>query len=82
MKRFEDVEIGDIGTDYNDESVEIIMKGSATEIIDLGGDTYGAIQEGISEGYIDPDQDCVIVDGKEQYGIGFVYGYDGVTVKE
>lgn len=77
---FDQVQEGDEGFDYGGESGVVEMKGTVQDIIDAGYDRFGALQEGLDEGYLDPDQDAVAVDTDGEV-IGFTYGGDGFYVE-
>ena len=90
-KNFDMVDIGDIGKDYFGEECVVLYKCKAKEaqharsMCKFDIDVYG-IQEGISEGEIDPDEGCVfvtIIEGDAKGSkVAYVYGSDGVTVSE
>ncbi len=77
---FEQVQEGDEGFDYNGEPGVVEMKGTIQDIIDAGYDRYGALQDGLSEGYLDSDQEAVAVDTDGEI-IGYTYGGDGFYVE-
>ena len=77
---FEQVQEGDEGFDYGGEPGVVVMKGTVQDIIDAGYDRYGALQDGLSEGYVDPDQEAVAVDTDGEV-IGYTYGGDGFYVE-
>ena len=77
---FEQVQEGDEGFDYNGEPGVVEMKGTVQDIIDAGYDRYGALQRGLDEGYLDPDQEAVAVDTDGET-IGYTYGGDGFYVE-
>lgn len=76
---FEQVQEGDEGFDYSGEPGVVEMKGTVQDIIDAGYDRYGALQDGLSDGYLDPDQEAVAVDTDGEI-IGYTYGGDGFYV--
>ena len=76
MKDFEDVKIGDYGEDYNGTPYRVLLKGSIKDLYEY--DVMGIIEEGLSEGYIDYDDDAVFVKSlKTNKKYVFVYGSDG-----
>lgn len=77
---FEQVQEGDEGFDYGGEPGVVEMKGTVQAIIDAGYDRYGALQDGLSDGYLDPDQEAVAVDIDGET-IGYTYGGDGFYVE-
>lgn len=77
---FEQVQEGDEGFDYGGEPGIVEMKGTVQDIIDAGYDRYGALQDGLSDGYLDPDQEAVAVDTDGEI-IGYTYGGDGFYVE-
>lgn len=77
---FEQVQEGDEGFDYGGEPGVVVMKGAVQDIIDAGYDRYGALQDGLNEGYVDPDQEAVAVDTDGET-IGYTYGGDGFYVE-
>lgn len=77
---FEQVQEGDEGFDYGGEPGVVEMKGTVQDIIDAGYDRYGALQDGLSDGYLDPDQEAVAVDTDGEI-IGYTYGGDGFYVE-
>lgn len=77
---FEQVQEGDEGFDYGGEPGVVVMKGAVQDIIDAGYDHYGALQDGLNEGYVDPDQEAVAVDTDGET-IGYTYGGDGFYVE-
>lgn len=77
---FEQVQEGDKGFDYGGEPGVVEMKGTVQDIIDAGYDRYGALQDGLSDGYLDPDQEAVAVDTDGEI-IGYTYGGDGFYVE-
>ena len=77
---FEQVQEGDEGFDYGGEPGVVEMKGTVQDIIDVGYDRYGALQDGLSEGYLDPDQAAVAVD-MDGETIGYTYGGNGFYVE-
>lgn len=80
-KPFDEVQKGDIGTDYNGEKVEILDKGSADKMIRSRYDGNGAIKELVDAGDIDIYEHCVYVEDLEAgERAAFVYAPDGVTV--
>ena len=81
FKPFDEVQKGDIGTDYNGEKVEILDKGSADKMIRLHYDRNGAIKELIDADDIDLYEYCVYAEDLETgERAAFVYAPDGVTV--
>lgn len=77
---FDQVVEGDRGFDYNGEPGTVRMKGTVQDIIDAGYDLYGALQDGLSDGYVDPEQDAVAVEDVDGDIIGYTYGGDGFYV--
>ena len=77
---FEQVQEGDEGFDYGGEPGVVEMKGTVQDIIDAGYDRYGALQDGLSDGYLDPGQEAVAVDTDGEI-IGYTYGGDGFYVE-
>lgn len=77
---FEQVQKGDEGFDYGGEPGVIEMKGTVQDIIDAGYDRDGALQNGLSGGYLDPDQEAVAVDTDGEI-IGYTYGGGGFYVE-
>ena len=77
---FDQVQEGDEGFDYGGEPGVVVMKGTVQDIIDAGFDRYGALQDGLSEGYVDSDQEAVAVDTDGET-IGYTYGGDGFYVE-
>lgn len=77
---FEQVQEGDEGFDYGGEPGVVEMKGTVQDIIDAGYDRYGALQDGLNDGYLDPDQEAVAVDTDGEI-IGYTYGGDGFYVE-
>ena len=85
MKReldFESVKSGTIAVDYCGHEWVILDKGTAKELIDRRMDPTYALAEGVSDGYIDPDQNCVLASNPE-FGKGaWVYDCSGLLAFE
>lgn len=79
---FEDLEIGDIvHRDGIPTQLSVVLeKGIASEI----DDNVGTMEEGIKEGYIDPDTPAVLVQDLDRPGgcIAWVYGDGGVIAEK
>lgn len=79
---FEDLEIGDIvHRDGIPTQLSVVLeKGIASEI----DDNVGTMEEGIKEGYIDPDAPAVLVQDLDRPGgcIAWIYGDGGVIAEK
>ena len=79
---FEDLEIGDIvHRDGIPTQLSVVLeKGIASEI----DDSVGTMEEGIKEGYIDPDAPSVLVQDLDRPGgcTAWVYGDGGVIAEK
>ena len=76
-KDFKDVKIGDLGIDYNGTSVTILKKGTAKELEKY--DDFGSFSEDIEHGFIEEDEDAVLVTFDHR-NVVFIYGPEGVVV--
>ncbi len=80
IKPFPNVEVGDRGEDYNGEAGEVIAKGAAKDLLDY--DSSGALKDGMSEGYIDDDEECVAIKDSDGGIYTYTYGGDGFWVED
>jgi len=85
FKTFEEVQIGDIATDYGDQEFPIIGKGTLKEMFDQFGNRCAL---GIDD-YVDGDSECtesddaIAVQAEKQWDgdvIIYLYDYDGALV--
>lgn len=80
IKPFADVQIGDRAVDYAGNVGEVLAKGTAEEM--LAYDTTGAMEEALSEGYVDFAMDAIAYEIENDGGIyAIVYGSDGAWVE-
>lgn len=85
MKReldFESVKPGTIAVDYLGTEWTILSKGTAKELINRHLDPTFSLAEGISDGYIDPDQNCVLASNSKFGKASWVYDCSGLLAFE
>ena len=94
LKRFKDVEKGDLALDYNDEESEVLDK-IAYDDYNLDSvekflrmyDSTGAMQSGLEEGLAEPDEHgeikmIAVYNPEDNASYVYTYGYDGAYVPE
>ena len=79
-KPFRKVKVGDIGQDYNGEDVTIVAVGKLGKLMKY--DDTGMAEDGLSQGYLNKNDDAVAVESPEGGFALFTYGDDGVAVYE
>jgi len=79
-KPFRKVKVGDVGQDYNGEDVTIVAVGKLGKLMKY--DDTGMAEDGLSQGYLDKNDDAVAVESPEGGYALFTYGDDGVVVNE
>lgn len=80
VKPFADVQIGDRAVDYAGNVGEVLAKGTAEEM--LAYDTTGAMEEALSDGYVDFAADAIAFEIENDGSIyAIVYGSDGAWVE-
>ena len=79
-KPFRKVKAGDVGQDYNGEDVTIVAVGKLGKLMKY--DDTGMAEDGLSQGYLDKNDDAVAVESPEGGYALFTYGDDGVVVNE
>ena len=80
VKNFRKVKAGDVGQDYNGEDVTIVAVGKLGKLMKY--DDTGMAEDGLSQGYLDKNDDAVAVESPEGGYALFTYGEDGVVVNE
>mgnify|MGYP001204713752 CR=1 FL=1 len=79
-KPFRKVKAGDVGQDYNGEDVTIVAVGKLGKLMKY--DDTGMAEDGLSQGYLNKNDDAVAVESPEGGYALFTYGDDGVVVNE
>lgn len=80
VKPFADVQIGDRAVDYAGNVGEVLAKGTAEEM--LAYDTTGAMEEALSDGYVDFAADAIAFEIENDGSVyAIVYGSDGAWVE-
>lgn len=80
VKPFADVQVGDTVVDYAGNEGKVVAKGTAEEM--LAYDTTGAMEEALSDGYVDFADDAIAYKiGNSGNVYTIVYGSDGAWVK-
>jgi hypothetical protein len=86
IKPFKKVKYGDTGTDTTGEEFVVVAKGTAQEMVDGDYDESGMTEEGIRDGYIDPNEDAVAVEMPNKRGfkgtVAWTYDEGGAVVYE
>ena len=80
VKNFRKVKVGDVGQDYNGEDVTIVAVGKLGKLMKY--DDTGMAEDGLSQGYLNKNDDAVAVESPEGGFALFTYGEDGVAVYE
>ena len=86
IKPFKKVKYGDEGTDTTGEAFIVVAKGTAQEMVDGDYDEGGMTEEGIKDGYIDPNEDAIAVEMPNKKGfrgtVAWTYDEGGAVVYE